>query len=223
MMYAMDQAVGKILGKVREMGEEENTLVFFFSDNGGPTRQTTSSNLPLRGFKMTTWEGGTRVPFSCQWKGKLPAGKTYENPIVQLDILPTALAAAGVEVKPERKLDGVNLLPYLIGKNSERPHETLYWRFGDQWAVRHGDWKLVAGNGGDKTDGELYNLADDISESKNLAADMPDKVRELKSLWDAWNAEQSPPSFPKEKPKQRKKIQQRNQRQQAKARAASYV
>ena len=113
MMYAMDQAVGKIMGKVREMGEEENTLSFFLSDNGGPTRQTTSSNLPLRGFKATTWEGGVRIPFCCQWKGKLPAGKTYEQPIIQLDILPTALAAAGVEADPAWKLDGVNLMPYL--------------------------------------------------------------------------------------------------------------
>ncbi len=221
MMYAMDLAVGKILDKVRDRGEEENTLVFFLADNGGPTAQTTSSNVPLRGFKATTWEGGTRVPFCCQWKGTLPAGKTYENPIIQLDILPTALAAAGVEANSDWKLDGVNLLPYLTGKQSERPHETLYWRFGDQWAVRHGDWKLVAGNGGDKTNGELFNLADDLSESKNLAADKPEKVGELKSLWDRWNAEQAPASSPKEKPRVPNKAQQRKPRQRAKARASA--
>lgn len=221
-MSAMDDTVGKILETVRDMGEEDNTVIFFFSDNGGPTKQTTSNNLPLRGFKMTTWEGGTRIPFSMQWKGKVPAGKTYENPIVQLDILPTALAAAGVDAKPEWKLDGVNLLPYLTGENKEKPHETLYWRYGDQWAIRHGDWKLVAGNGGDKRSGELYNLADDISESKNLAAENPEKVRELKSLWDKWNAEQAPPSFPQEKPqaaKQQKKQQQQNKQKRAKAKA----
>jgi arylsulfatase A-like enzyme len=220
-MSAMDDAVGKILNKVRELGEEDNTLVVFLADNGGPTRQTTSSNAPLRGFKSTTWEGGTRVPFTIQWKGKLPAGKTYENPIVQLDILPTALAAAGVEADPAWKLDGVNLLPYLTGKNSEHPHKTLYWRYGDQWAVRDGDWKLVAGNGGDLTNGELYNLADDKSESKNLAADNADKVRELRTLYAAWNAKQAPPSFPKEKPQQRRKAQQRKQRQQARTGATS--
>jgi arylsulfatase A-like enzyme len=215
MMSSMDDAVGKILDKVREMGEEENTLIFFLSDNGGPTKSTTSRNTPLRGFKSTTWEGGTRVPFSVQWKGQLPAGETYENPVMNLDILPTALAAAGVEADPEWKLDGVNLLPYLEGKNNDRPHKTLYWRFGQQWAVRHGDFKLVGGNGGDLK-GELYNLADDISESKNLAATNPDKVRELKSLWDTWSAEQAPPASPKEKPN---KQQKRKQRQRAKARA----
>ena len=146
---------------------------------------------------MTTWEGGTRIPFCVQWRGKLPAGKTYDHPVVQLDILPTALAAAGVDIKPEWKLDGVNLLPYLTGENTEQPHETLYWRYGDQWAVRHGDWKLVAGNGGDLKNGELYNLAEDVSESKNRAAEMLDKVKELKSLWDKWNAEQAPLRFRK--------------------------
>lgn len=226
MMYGMDQAVGKILDKIRDMGDENNTLIFFFSDNGGPTRSTTSSNGPLRGFKMTTWEGGTRVPFSVQWKGKLPAGKTYDHPVVQLDILPTALAAAGVDVKPEWKLDGVNLLPYLTGEKTEQPHKTLYWRYGDQWAVRHGDWKLVAGNGGDLTNGELYNLAEDVGESKNRAADMPDKVKELKSLWDKWNAEQAPASSPKEKPAATKPAnkpnedKQPNKRRKVKAEAA---
>jgi arylsulfatase A-like enzyme len=219
MMSAMDDAVGKILTKVRDMGEEENTLIFFLADNGGPTRQTTSSNKPLRGFKATTFEGGTRVPFCVQWKGQLPAGKTYDNPVMNLDILPTSLAAAGTETDPEWKLDGVNLLPYLKGEKGERPHQTLYWRFGKQWAVRDGDWKLVAGNGGD-LNGELINLAEDISESNNLAAANPDKVKQLKSLYDAWSAEQAEPSAPHEKPNKKQQRQQRQQRQRARARAA---
>jgi arylsulfatase A-like enzyme len=223
MMSAMDDAVGKILDKVRDMGEEENTLVFFLADNGGPTKSTTSKNGPLRGFKMTTWEGGTRVPFSMQWKGRIKAGQTYENPIINTDILPTAMAAAGAEIDPAWKLDGVDLLPYLSGEKSGRPHETLYWRFGDQWAVRHGDWKLVAGNGGDKENGELHNLADDISETKNVAADHPDKVTQLKALYAKWDAVQAPPSSPQEKPltpEQQKKRNQRQKRAQARAQAA---
>jgi arylsulfatase A-like enzyme len=199
MMSAMDDATGKILNKVRDLGQEENTLIFFLSDNGGPTKSTTSSNKPLRGFKSTTWEGGVRVPFCVQWKGKLRAGETYDHPVIQLDILPTALAAAGVQAREEWKLDGVDLLPHLSGEKDNPPHDTLYWRFGEQWAIRHGDWKLVAGNGGDMQ-GELFNLADDKEESKNLAAAEEDKVRELKSLWNKWNAEQKPPSAPKEKP-----------------------
>jgi arylsulfatase A-like enzyme len=210
MMSAMDDAVGRIMGALRETGQEESTLVFFLSDNGGPTRSTTSKNGPLRGFKATTWEGGVRVPFCVSWKGKLPAGKAYEQPVIQLDILPTALAAAGAEARatadPAWKLDGVNLLPYLTGKQEGQPHETLYWRFGEQWAIRHGDYKLVVGTGGGG-EPELYNLADDLSESKNLAAQQPEKVKELQALYDKWNAEQAPPSAPKERPARRRAAQ----------------
>jgi arylsulfatase A-like enzyme len=203
MMSAMDDAVGRVLGKIRDLGQEEETLIVFLSDNGGPTRSTTSNNLPLRGFKATTWEGGVRIPFCMQWKGKLPAGKTYDHPIIQLDILPTALAAAGSSIDPSWKFDGVNLLPYLTGEQSGSPHQTLYWRFGRQWAVRDGDWKLVVANGGSGSP-ELYNLAADIGEATDLARKQPDKVRELQALYDRWNAEQAPSLVPDE-PAQTKK------------------
>jgi arylsulfatase A-like enzyme len=192
MMSAMDDAVGQVMAKVRELGQEENTLVFFFSDNGGPTPQTTSKNDPLRGVKATTLEGGVRVPFCAQWKGKIPAGKTYDNPIIQLDILPTAVVAAGGTVDPEWKIDGVDLLPYLTGKAEGKPHETLFWRFGAQWAVRHGDWKLVASRI-DGTTPKLFNLKDDIGEAKDLTAAEPAKAKELKAIYDKWNAEQKDP------------------------------
>jgi arylsulfatase A-like enzyme len=199
-MSALDDAVGAVLEKVRDNGHEENTLIFFLADNGGPTAQTTSKNDPLRGFKATTWEGGIRVPFCVQWKGKIPAGKTYEHPIIQLDILPTAVAAAGGKVDPAWKLDGVNLLPYLTGDNASQPHETLYGRFGNQWAIRHGDYKLVVGNepGMPATPtktASLFNLAADISEAEDLAAEQPEKVKELAALHAAWNAEQEPPRW----------------------------
>lgn len=198
MMSAMDDAVGRILGKVRELKQEENTIIFFLSDNGGPTASTTSRNGPLNGFKMTTWEGGVRVPFCAQWKGKIPAGSTYEHPIIQLDILPTCLTAAGVAVDPAWKLDGVDLMPFLTGEKKERPHENLFWRFGEQMAIRHGDFKLVTARGGSGKP-ELYDLAKDIGESKDLAAAMPEKAAELQKLWDAWNAEQAAPNAEKEK------------------------
>jgi arylsulfatase A-like enzyme len=222
MMYAMDNAVGKILEKLRETNQEENTLILFLSDNGGPTQQTTSRNDPLRGFKAQTWEGGIRVPFCLQWKGTLPAGNTYEYPVIQLDILPTALAAAGVEADPQWKLDGVNLLPYLRGEKTDRPHHTLYWRFGEFWAIRHDDWKLVVGRGGD-AQGELFNLASDIKESNNLAAAEPEKFQQLKSLWDTWNAEQAPPSAAKEqnRPRQQRQRQQQRQLRQQRARESA--
>jgi arylsulfatase A-like enzyme len=201
MLSAMDDAVGYVLSTVRETGKDEDTVVFFISDNGGPTAQTTSGNGPLRGFKTQTWEGGIRIPYMIQWKGHLPAGKVDDRPVIQLDILPTALSAAGVKMDPSWKLDGVNLLPYIAGEKKELPHKALFWRMGAQLAVREGDWKLVKGSphpgnegtwggGHASVDGaELYNLAKDIGEKNNLAADDSDKAKELAADWNKWNSE----------------------------------
>jgi arylsulfatase A-like enzyme len=197
MMSAMDDAVGKVRAKLRDEKLTDNTLVVFFSDNGGPTMKGTtingSVNTPLRGSKRTTLEGGVRVPFFLSWPGKLPAGKTDDRPVIQLDVLPTVLAAAGVEAKAEWKLDGVDLTPHLTGKAKGGPHEALYWRFGRQMAVRKGDWKLLkydlAAEGGTGTSAvKLYNLKDDVGEAKDLADDQPDRVKELQADWDRWNA-----------------------------------
>jgi arylsulfatase A-like enzyme len=199
MMAAMDDAVGRVLAKIRELGQEENTMIYFIGDNGGPTASTTSQNGPLRGFKMTTFEGGPRVPFLAQWKGRFPAGKTYDLPVMNLDVLPTIVAAAGGAIPASAKLDGVDLTPFVTGSNPARPHQTLYWRYGPQWAVRHGDYKLVVSRGGSGKP-ELYNLAADISEAKDLAAAQPEKMKELQALWDKWSAEQAPPSAPDSTP-----------------------
>lgn len=193
MTSAMDDAVGRVLSKLREHELEENTLLFFISDNGGPTLTTTSSNRPLRGYKAQILEGGIRLPFMMQWKGRLPAGKVYDHPVASLDIHPTALAAAGGAVSPDMKFDGVDLLPFLNGKNSTRPHETLCWRMGEKKAIRHGDWKLVREQG-DK-EWSLYNLADDIGEEKNLAAGKPEVVRELSKLFDEWEKQLADPKW----------------------------
>lgn len=195
LLAALDASVGTVLTKVRDLKLEEDTLIYFISDNGGPTPSTTSGNGPLKGYKAQTAEGGIRVPFAIQWKGKIPAGKTDDRPVIQLDFLPTSLAAAGITIDPSWKLDGVNLLPYLKEGNTAQPHEALYWRFGQQIAVRKGDWKLVksapgaAGGGAASTEGaELYNLSSDIGEKTNLADKQPEKVKELAGLWNTWNA-----------------------------------
>ncbi|HTD65324.1 MAG TPA: sulfatase-like hydrolase/transferase, partial [Candidatus Limnocylindria bacterium] len=193
LLAGLDDGVGAVLKKLRESGLEENTLVFFFSDNGGPTLANTSKNEPLRGFKAQTWEGGIRVPFLAQWKGKLPAGKVYQQPVIQLDIHATALALAGVSTAANPKLDGVNLLPFLTGENKGVPHDALYWRFGQQLAIRKGDWKLVRGAGSEEL--QLFNLASDIGEKTDLAAKEPAKFKELEADWNKWNAELVPPAW----------------------------
>jgi arylsulfatase A-like enzyme len=208
MLSALDEAVGKVVEKLRADGLEENTLIFFFSDNGGPTMLGTTTNAskndPLRGSKRTTLEGGIHVPFVAHWKGKLPAGKVYEQPVIQLDLLPTALAAAGVEADLSWKLDGANLLPALKGEAKEPPHEALYWRLGEQFAIRVGDWKLVRYDVAIDTPGarsngrgvgpvRLYNLAEDIGESRDLAKEKPEKVEELLAAWKAWDKQLAKP------------------------------
>jgi arylsulfatase A-like enzyme len=195
MMSAMDDAVGAVLAQVKKMGQEENTLVVFFSDNGGPTPSTTSKNGPLRGFKATTLEGGIRVPHCMQWKGKIQPGSTFERPILNLDILPTAVVAAGGTIDPEWKLDGVDLMPYLSGKNKGQLHETLYWRFGQQWAIRKGDWKLCANRIDGVESPRLFNLRDDIGEAKDLSSEHPDKVKDLQADWSKWSSEQMEPRW----------------------------
>jgi arylsulfatase A-like enzyme len=185
MMAAMDDGIGRVLAKLRDAKLEEDTLIFFISDNGGPPVNA-SNNGVLHGQKATTWEGGIRVPWLVQWKGKLEAGKVCEQPVIQLDILPTALGAADIKADGAQ-FEGVNLLPHLEGKDMKPPHDALFWRFGPQTAVRMGDWKLVQArdSGGKK----LFNLKDDIGETKDLSAEQPDKVKELQAAWDAWNKE----------------------------------
>jgi arylsulfatase A-like enzyme len=200
MMLAMDEAIGNVRKKLVDAGLEKNTLVVFISDNGGPTMRGTTTNgsvnLPLRGSKRTTLEGGIRVPFVLSWPGKIEPG-TNDALAIQLDLTVSALVAAGVK-QVDAKLDGVNLLPLLTGETKTAPHDALYWRFGEQMAIRAGDYKLVrydsnadTQTGGRKqpvTEVKLYNLKDDLGESKDLAAAQPDKVKELQAKWDAWNA-----------------------------------
>jgi arylsulfatase A-like enzyme len=162
-----------------------------------------SSNGPLRGSKRQTWEGGIRVPFIIRWKGRLAQGQVDSRPIIQLDVLPTALAAAGVEAKPEWKLDGVNLLPYLTGTLQQPPHEALYWRLFAHMAIRKGPWKLVKSIEGpllaadtsqpDLSGAQLFNLAEDIGETRDLAATRPEKVKELSADWLRWSREMAKP------------------------------
>jgi arylsulfatase A-like enzyme len=202
MMSAMDDAIGKVLQTLRDRKLEDNTLVFFISDNGGPTMPGTSINAsrndPLRGSKRTTLEGGIRVPFFVRWPGHIPVGKVYEKSVIQLDILPTVLTAADVKISADAHIEGVDLMPYLTNKNNGKPHSTLYWRFGEQMAIRQGDWKLVRydpvmdGLKGKATKSKLYNLANDIGESKDLIKAEPQKAKALQAAWDEWNESNVP-------------------------------
>lgn len=192
MISLLDESVGRILQSLRDSGQEERTLIVFYSDNGAPFGSG-SNNTPLRGYKSTLREGGIRIPFTMQWKGTLPEGKVVDAPVISLDMLPTALAAAQVNLPENTKLDGVNLLPFLTGKQPEVPQRNLYWRYGEQHAVRQGDWKLV--HSMDQVSRPpvlhtgLYNVAQDAAEEHDLSASHPDKVKALQNAWDAWNSQ----------------------------------
>ncbi|MCL4129958.1 UNVERIFIED_CONTAM: hypothetical protein GTU68_055876 [Idotea baltica] len=185
MGLALDRAAGKVLDKLKELGIDDNTIVVFTNDNGGPTDANASSNLPLSGIKATHLEGGIRVPFVMKWPGKLRPNTVFKNPISTFDLLPTFFLAAGGESKNLKDIDGVDLLPYLNGQNAERPHETLFWKRDARATMRKGDWKLMRFP---DRPAELFYLPDDEKELNNLAASAPERYLEMYKELFAWEA-----------------------------------
>ncbi|MBT3378445.1 MAG: sulfatase-like hydrolase/transferase [Lentisphaerae bacterium] len=204
MVLAMDDGVGAIMDALRRKGVADNTLVIFMSDNGSPrgqgiaqprqkTRGTTtmSSPGPFNGFKGDTYEGGIRVPFVMHWPGRIPAGATYAHPVINLDIVATVLARSGVS-KPWKgqAFDGVDLLPFISGgrPSDQKPHQTLYWRRDNDYAIRHGDWKLAWNDQAGPKTIRLFNLVDDPGEWKDLAGTNPKQAQVLQDMFDAWDS-----------------------------------
>ncbi len=198
MVSAMDDNIAKVMKALADHGIEENTLVVFFSDNGGPTNVNRADNRPLRGVKGDLLEGGVRVPFIMQWKGKVRPGQVIDVPVISLDMIPTALAAAGHNYKQHSHFDGFNLVPLMTGEGV-LASRVLTWRFphppqNHVWGIRHGDWKLVREavrvDGIGRFTGEartgLYDLSKDISESNDLSQKNAVKRKELQSVFDAW-------------------------------------
>ena len=189
MLAHLDDSVGRVLAHLRATGLAENTLVIFLSDNGGPTKELTSRNAPLRGGKGELWEGGIRVPFIVSWPGRIPP-RTDATPVISLDATATALALAGISAPPT-PLDGVNLWPRLSGKSTAAPHSVLYWRVGERHAIRQGDWKLLRQRGA----WQLYDLAHDVGEQTDRAMAEPARTQALAALWETWNAAQVAPRW----------------------------
>jgi arylsulfatase B len=189
MLAHLDDNVGRVLAHLRATGLAENTLVVFLSDNGGPTKELTSRNDPLRGGKGELWEGGIRVPFIVSWPGRITP-RTDATPVISLDATATALALAGISAPPT-PLDGVNLWPLLSGKSTAAPHSALYWRVGERHAIRQGDWKLLRQRGA----WQLYDLAHDVGEQTDRATTEPARTQALAALWETWNAAQVAPRW----------------------------
>ncbi|RIW16489.1 N-acetylgalactosamine 6-sulfate sulfatase [Algoriphagus lacus] len=182
MVSAVDDGVGALLDLLAELEIEENTVVFFLSDNGGPTKDNASDNRPLRGFKSDFFEGGVRVPFAMQWKGQVPTGQRFEHPVISLDIFATAASLA--KAKPKNELDGVNLIPFLTGEKQEPPHQALYWRNFDRnrFAIRTPDSKMILESQADY----LFDIQSDLSESNNLIGTDITRKNKLSERIEQW-------------------------------------
>ncbi|WP_100630283.1 sulfatase-like hydrolase/transferase [Algoriphagus formosus] len=191
MVSAVDDGVGELLEMLKTLNLEENTLVFFLSDNGGPTKDNASSNLPLRGFKGDFFEGGIRVPFALQWKGQIPSGKRFDAPVISLDIFATAAALANVQ--PKNEIDGVNLVPFLTGEKAGNPHQDLYWRNYNvnRFAIRSAGSKLIE----EPKKALLFDLSADISESRNLFSIQESLTQNLTEKLNAWKKQLKDPLF----------------------------
>ena len=199
MTSALDDAVGLIVAAIDKHGLSENTLVIFVNDNGGPIYTGVQSNGQLKLGKLFLFEGGIRVPMVIKLPGTFEPDTVYDQPTSTLDLFPTICAAAGIDVPSGIKLDGVDLMPFVNRHSTGTPHETLFWSNGPNIAVRHGKWKLVKSY--DNT--WLFNLADDIGESTNLASAKPEIVKQLEALYQEWRSGMSEPAWPS-KPNRRK-------------------
>ena len=189
MLKSMDEAVGKVLDALKRTGADDNTLIIFFSDNGG-AKKNFANNGALRDFKQSVYEGGIRVPFIVRWPGKLPKGKVCDEPVISLDAMPTICAAAGAKLPDDRVYDGKNMLGVLRGRTKGPLHKALFWDDGvKQWAVREGKWKLLFNREGSL---ELYDLEADISEKNNLVKQRPEIVKRLQKTYTDWKNQMAP-------------------------------
>ena len=198
MLTCMDEAIGRVLGALKRTGVDDNTLIIFFSDNGG-ARKNHANNGALREYKQTVYEGGIRVPFIVRWPDRLPKGAVCDEPVISLDVMPTICAAVGAELSGDRVYDGKNMLPALHGQTKAPLHEALFWYDGaDQWAVRAGKWKLLSFKGSL----ELYNLHEDMSEKNNLKEQNPQIVERLQRTYTNWKKQMAPQIKRAKKPRQ---------------------
>lgn len=185
MVNAMDEGIGRVVAKLKETGEYKNTLIFFYSDNGGS--HNGAINYPYRGHKGMLFEGGIRIPFLVSWPDNIKGGNRYQKAITALDIYPTILEAAGIKHPYPEKLDGVDMIPYLQGKKkNDTPHNMLFWRYSDGagYAVRKGDYKMIMS--GYKDTFLLFNITEDPFEMNDLASSMPQKLESLKTEYKMW-------------------------------------
>ncbi len=195
MVRSLDRSVGRIMDELEAQGLAENTIIVFSSDNGGAGYiGLPEVNAPYRGWKLTFFEGGIRVPMFISWPARIEPGSVSETPVAHIDLMPTLAAAAGAELPSDRVIDGRNMLAIADGEEITRPDNALYWTSGYYRVVRQGDWKLQVSERPDQA--WLYNLASDPTEQTNLADRYPDRVASMRSLLDTHQDGSRPALYP---------------------------
>ncbi|NJB83443.1 sulfatase family protein [Wenyingzhuangia aestuarii] len=191
MVVGMDAGIGKVIQKLKDTGEYENTLIIFYSDNGGHSHG--ASSYPYRGHKGMLFEGGIREPFLISWPKKVKGNRVYKKPIIALDIFPTILSAANIEQPTSKKLDGVDLLPILTKKNKSLKERPMYWQYsgGEGYAVRDKNYKLIYSYY--KKEAFLFDIDKDEYENHNIAVNHPEIVEKLKQKYIAWTKDNVTP------------------------------
>ncbi len=192
MIHALDRSVGRVMDKLEAEGLADNTIIVLSSDNGGAGYiGLPEVNAPYRGWKITLFEGGIRVPMFVKWPSRIAPGTVVDTPVAHIDLLPTLAAAAGADLPSDRAIDGQNILPAATGEGSiERPNDAIYWSSGSYRVVRAGDWKLQLDGLQDKA--WLFDLNADPTEQVNLSVERPEKLAELTALLDAHHADAVP-------------------------------
>jgi arylsulfatase A-like enzyme len=195
MIRALDRGVGQVMEVLKAQGIDENTIVVFTSDNGGAWYAGIPDiNKPYRGWKGTFFEGGIHVPFFIRWPGKIVAGQRLPMPVQHFDLYPTIATATGASMPDDRRLDGIDLLPFLTGQETTPVRRTLYWRSGEYQAVRDGDWKLQVSQNPPRI--WLFDLAADPTERSDLSRLRPDVVERLRTKLVAHSREMPEPLWP---------------------------
>lgn len=206
MIASLDESVGRVLDTIDELGLAESTLILFSSDNGGvggygregiTSARNVTDNDPLRSGKGSLYEGGIRVPWIARWSGKVQPGSICNVPIISVDLYPTLLELSGAEAPRDQPLDGLSILPLILGKTDKLDRDSIYWHFPgylgsgqNQWrtrpvgAVRDGDWKLLEFFEDGRL--ELYNLREDMSESQDQVSTQPDQAKALQQKLESW-------------------------------------
>jgi arylsulfatase A-like enzyme len=195
MIHALVDAIGTLMDKMKTMGLEENTIIYFISDNGGAAYTKATDNGPYKGGKLTDFEGGVNVPCMMKWKGHLPEGMVFDKPISSMDLFTTSIEVANCLLPDDRVYDGVNLLPYLSGENKNDPHEVFYWRSDHIHAMRKGDYKFLMSTRDNWA--ELYKISEDKYEKYDLSREHPEIIDELQIDYDKWQKDLKEPLWPR--------------------------